>query len=147
MLKIKPLTTKHLVDAVELEKQFTRMPFFLPVDKEYLMKVIKGGFAYGFFDDEKLIGKVGFIKVKGKDYEVDGLVISPDYRRKGLGKELMKYGLEKLRQNKFSLVFLFTHPENSPAIGLYLKLGFVIKEWMPNKYGPGAHRLRMVKLR
>src|SRR3989344_511742 len=145
MEEIKSLTIDYLDESIGLENQFTFMPFFMPVDKEYLTKVIKGGFAYGLFDEGKLVGKVGFLKVDDEGHEVDGMVIAPNFRGKGWGRKLMEHGLHELRKNKITSVFLFTHPENSPAVRLYLKLGFVIKEWIANKYGKGAHRLRLVK--
>ncbi|MEI8090701.1 MAG: GNAT family N-acetyltransferase [bacterium] len=60
-----------------------------------------------------------------KQNKIDGLIILPKYRNQGIGTYAMKVFLKKLKNEK--IIRLVTHPENTPAILLYLKLGFLIK--------------------
>ena len=55
--------------------------------------------------------------------------IKPDFRGKGLGMVLMEKLFNELREKHIKRVYLTVHNNNSIAINLYNKLGFItIKE-------------------
>lgn len=64
------------------------------------------------------------------------VVVHPDSQKKGLGKELMKYTIRKLRSEDISNITLFADPH---VVDFYRRLGFVIDPegikgmfWYPN---------------
>ena len=88
------------------------------------------------------IGLVAYKVLKTKVH-INGLVIRPQFRGKGFAKEAMILALRKMPKNLFQE--LVVHPHNSPAISLYLSLGFIIKAWNDNHFGDGEPRLLMIK--
>jgi ribosomal protein S18 acetylase RimI-like enzyme len=114
--------------------------------EEEQIPIVAAGNVYGIFEKETLVGKVGFIEVDKKTWQVDGLVIQPQYHGKKYGTTLFTKALAAIIDKIHpTYIQLFVYPENSSAISLYLHCGFIIKEWISDKYGPGKHRLKLVK--
>ena len=62
---------------------------------------------------------VGFMGVQDRSIEM--LFISPDERGKGIGKELVRYGIET-----FAINLVTVNEHNPQAIGFYEHLGFKV---------------------
>ena len=73
------------------------------------------------------------------------LSVHPDFRGRGLGKQLAQKILGLLRQRGAQSFSLEVRNPNPAAQGLYLRLGFQPAEKLPDYYGPGLHGLRMRK--
>lgn len=56
------------------------------------------------------------------------VVVHPDYRRMGIGTELVKRLIDFAKQNKIKKVKFYTLPENYPMIRIGRKLGFKVIE-------------------
>lgn len=83
---------------------------------------------YGYFESDNLAGVIE-VKVDGQRLEIDSLTVDPTYFRKGIAKKLLIWLLEHF---EFSQVLVETAVENTPAIALYQKVGFVeFKRWTP----------------
>jgi len=80
----------------------------------------------------------------GRDSWILGLCVTPDRRRHGLGRELMREVLSRLRRDGIQVVRLTVEPANLAAIFLYRSLGFRPEEpdggLRPDYFGPGVHR-------
>lgn len=143
---IKILLPADLPRVMKLEQSIPDSFAWQSATKEEQLPIINADNTYGIFENNVLIGKVGFINDSGKEWHVDGLILDSKFRNKGYGKKLFSYALEsfikKVHPDKISL---YVYPQNSAAITLYLRNGFIIKEWISDKYGPGKHRLKMVK--
>ena len=74
-------------------------------------------------DGERLAGYVGSQTVLGET-DMMNLAVDPDYRRKGLGKELILSLIEALRQRESRCLTLEVRDSNAPARALYEGLGF-----------------------
>ena len=74
-------------------------------------------------DGEHLAGYVGSQTVLGET-DMMNLAVDPDYRRKGLGKELILSLIEALRQRGSRCLTLEVRDSNAPARALYEGLGF-----------------------
>ncbi len=59
-----------------------------------------------------------------EDSELLRIAILPDFRGKGLGKELLDEFLRAVKRRGAECVFLEVRVSNTPAIGLYEKRGF-----------------------
>lgn len=94
------------------------------------------------FEGTKIIGFIAY-EVQQDSVEIMSLAVIPEHQKKGVGKLLLNQILGKLKNRKIHLV---THPKNTPAIILYLKLGFEIYGLNENYYGDGQPRLLLIKL-
>ena len=74
-------------------------------------------------DGEHLAGYVGSQTVLGET-DMMNLAVDPDYRRKGLGKELILSLIEALRLRESRCLTLEVRDSNAPARALYEGLGF-----------------------
>lgn len=75
------------------------------------------------FEEDKAIGYVGLSAVLDEGY-MGNLAVVDEYRRKGIGRALMKELLRICKDKDFSFVTLEVRESNLPAINLYLSLGF-----------------------
>ncbi len=90
----------------------------------------KDDYALVAIQDEKIIGAVWVRCIKAFDQVEDdvpifSLSVYPEYRKKGVGTQLMKKMLEYLKLNGYSTASLAVQKENYAA-QLYLRLGFEI---------------------
>jgi ribosomal-protein-alanine N-acetyltransferase len=85
--------------------------------------------------DRKIIGYVLFWLIDD-EAQINNVAVNPDYRGKGIGEELIRFALDKIRHLGGTFVTLEVRQSNTAAIKLYLKLGFtelgVRKEYYSN---------------
>ena len=63
--------------------------------------------------------------VTRREREIDGLIVSPAWRRQGLGRRLLAFAVGHL-QGQGGTICLHVADWNRPAIALYRSMGFVI---------------------
>jgi ribosomal-protein-alanine N-acetyltransferase len=86
---------------------------------------------------------VGVITIKTVSELADlhRLVVEPHSRRRGIGADLVRAGLEVVRQQGVREVILDVAYDNESAIALYQQLGFEQLSARTDYYGPGQHAL------
>ena len=84
-------------------------------------------------DGEKLVGYVGSQSVLGWA-DMMNLAVAPEFRRKGIGEELVNQLIDHLQNNDVSCLTLEVRSSNEPAITLYEKMGFCEVGRRPNYY-------------
>jgi ribosomal-protein-alanine N-acetyltransferase len=67
---------------------------------------------------------VGMLDINVKEGTISNIGVDPEFRGKGYGREIMKYGLQVLKENGCKKASLRVHSENYAAIHLYETLGF-----------------------
>ena len=70
---------------------------------------------------------VRFTDVTGYDFtraDVDDLAVAPEFRRMGIGSQMMAFAEEAARTNGANALYIETGWENDPARSLYVKRGF-----------------------
>ena len=145
-MDFRPLTPADLPAVMRLEQSMPGSLMWEPAKEEDQSSIIRDGNNFGIFDSNVLVGKVGFWDTKTEGWEVDGMIIDTKFRGKHYGSVLFTSALLAITAKEHPSVFvLYTHPANSPAIAIYLKSGFTIQEWVPDKYGPGKPRIKMTK--
>ena len=145
-MNFRPLTVVDIDSVMALEQSLPDSLSWKSATMKEQLPIVERGNEYGVFENDVLIGKVGFELSPEHEWHVDGLIVMNAYRGKEYGTRLFDYALKQFTEKAHpkSLV-LFVYPENSPATSLYLRNGFIIKEWIANKYGEGKHRLKMIK--
>jgi len=146
-IEIKKVGLEYLDQAADLEKQYMLPPLTFPFSKEELEPIFNDRMMWGLVIDNKLIGKVGYIKDKNGGFELDGMVVAPDYRGRNWGSKLISQSLKEVLMLNPSKIYLYVNPKNSPAVVLYLKQGFAVDDWIPNKFNDGENRLKMSLLK
>ena len=86
---------------------------------------------------------VGVISITtiGELGDLHRLVVEPRSRRQGIGTDLVRAGLETVRQLGVRAVILDVAYHNEAAIALYQQLGFEQLSARQDYYGPGQHAL------
>ena len=84
-------------------------------------------------DNGKVAGYVGSQTVLG-EADMMNLAVHPDYRRQGIGEQLVLQLIQRLREQGSHILILEVRASNAPAISLYEKLGFVQVGRRPNYY-------------
>jgi [ribosomal protein S18]-alanine N-acetyltransferase len=88
------------------------------------------------------VGVISF-STTGELADLHRLVVEPRSRRRGIGAELVRAGLDVVRQLGVREVILDVGYDNEPAIALYSQLGFEQLSARQDYYGPGQHALIM----
>jgi ribosomal protein S18 acetylase RimI-like enzyme len=83
----------------------------------------------GYVWEEKgeIIGNVSLIPYrhkKNKIYLIANVAVRPDYRRKGIGRDLTATAMRHARERRASATWLHVRADNPGAIALYESLGF-----------------------
>lgn len=84
-------------------------------------------------DGEKVAGYVGSQTVLG-EADMMNLAVSPEYRRRGLGRALVTALVDALAAKGAHCLTLEVRASNGPAVSLYEKLGFAQVGRRPKYY-------------
>ncbi|MBS4218663.1 GNAT family N-acetyltransferase [Bacillus sp. FJAT-49711] len=109
----------------EREVHFTRK------DIEHRIEPTVDKFVLGAFEKESLVATARFVqemdcKTSHKGY-IYGMYVSPSYRGKGIGHELLKRVMEKAKlQDRLEQITLTVVSDNFSAKMLYEKMGFKV---------------------
>ncbi len=119
------------------EIAFSSMPeFFINAPKEMKLKLLEdsendsSNFIMGYFQDEKLLGIIGFrretresVSHKGSMW---GFVVDSDFQGKGIGKKLIMSFVDQLEKDKnIKYVRLMVATACERAIKLFMSSGFI----------------------
>lgn len=109
----------YIVPLQVTEKQF---------ENHLAQNNIKLDLSVGAFKDDNLVGYTlnGFGLWNGKQTAYDGGTgVIPNYRRMGIGKSMFEFLLPKLREIGVEQMLLEVISNNTKAVNLYRKLGFL----------------------
>ena len=91
--------------------------------KEFREGILAGEMELkGIYDGGKMIGFIA-VSSKEKKGSLDWLIVDENYRGQGLGKELMEWGLERLKKREATFIDL-TLVEGNPTKNFYEAYGF-----------------------
>lgn len=82
-----------------------------------------GDFALAYLDDQPA-GCIGLKKFDTFSCEMKRMFVSPKYRGKGLGKQLIDYSIYKASELGYLSILLDTNAEMAEAVNSYRKYGF-----------------------
>ena len=79
------------------------------------------------------IGHISYMKMAPEQAYIDVIEIDEDHRKKGVGKELMKLALEKIKKSHYKNVSLIASPLDTDTdfhqlVKFYEKFDFVVTE-------------------
>ena len=91
---------------------------------EFTTSISSDGVLYLLREKEEIIGMGALRKLKEGTGEVKRMYIKPEYRGKGLGREMLQLLLNKCKEYGFSEICLETGAFMTTAQGLYRSMGF-----------------------
>jgi streptothricin acetyltransferase len=137
----KSVVNSRLVLGIENEKLvYTIAQVAEPYEREVPAQDTEYGFDEAgptiFFAevDGKLAGRIRMLKWWNQFGYIEDLVVNPEYRGLGLGRKLLKRGIQWARENDYPGVMLETQDDNVPACTLYQSCGFVLSGLDHNVY-------------
>ena len=78
----------------------------------------------------------GFIVARavGPEWEIENIAVAPDFRRQGIGRQLVAAVIAQARQEDAAAIYLEVRESNTAARGLYSSFGFVESARRPAYY-------------
>lgn len=115
------LSEKDAFAVSEIEK----LCFSHPWSEATLISEMKDPLSdfFGVFIEDELAGYIGGRTIAGET-EIFNVAVSPKFRRKGLGRVLIKRFIDEARKKDTEQIFLEVRTSNLPAISLYESEGF-----------------------
>lgn len=81
-------------------------------------------FLFKAVDGKKLLGFVELEILEGDIARINGLTVKPEFRNKGVAKELLDYAIGFLKGKRIARVLLLVKEKNAAAKKLYKEAGF-----------------------
>ncbi len=133
-VKLEDIQTIYLIDKEEFISE--NYPLF--VIRQYYDLFKKYSFV-ALNEDEEILGYIiGGVNIENSESWLLSITISQKYRGKGIGTKLCHQFLKSCRKRPVKLT---VDPENSTAIYIYKKLGFVEDSKEKNYYGNNSPRI------
>lgn len=131
MLVIREMAAQDVEAASRIESEVFSMPWSA---KDFL-EMVEADYAHYYVAelDGVIAGCCGIRNIAG-DGEITNVVVAEEYRKKGIGRKLMEYMLERAGENGIGDCTLEVRVSNQPAIRLYESLGFKGEGVRPDFY-------------
>ena len=121
-----------------------------PWSRQSFLQELQNPFSYCFTlkkDIESNDQNIGFLcfRIVEEESEILNLAIHPQYRQKGLGKQLMKFYIDFCSQREIKTFYLETGVSNQAAIRLYQSFSYHPIGIRPKYYQGKEDALLMVR--
>ena len=131
MLVIRGMAAKDVEAASRIESE----AFSMLWSADDFLEMVEADYAYYYVAelDGEIAGCCGIRNIAG-DGEITNVVVASRHRKKGIGRKLMEYMLERAGENGIGDCTLEVRVSNQPAIRLYESLGFKGEGVRPDFY-------------
>jgi ribosomal-protein-alanine N-acetyltransferase len=131
MIQLQRMAEAHVSQIAELEK----LCFSAPWSRNSVASELNNPLSLWLVatDGDTVAGYIGSQSVMG-EADMMNVAVHPDYRRKGIGKQLVEALVASLKDNGVYSLTLEVRASNEPAISLYDQLGFAQVGRRPNYY-------------
>ena len=136
----KSMVNSRLRLAIENEKLVYTIVPVEPYEREVHAEDVDYGFDDAgptiFFAqvDGQLAGRIKMLRWWNRFAYVEDIVVNPEFRGRGVGRQLLERGIQWARENNLPGVMLETQDDNVPACTLYESCGFVLSGFDRNVY-------------
>ena len=122
MREIRILRKEDLKDVAEIEK----LCFGEPWSENSLELLLRdGNFGVAAIEEGRVVGYVGVISAPPEG-EITNVATHPDFRRRGVGEGILEALKREAGDRGIESLYLEVRRSNSPARGLYEKIGFAV---------------------
>lgn len=131
MIRLEEMKPAHVAQVAELEK----ICFSDPWSENSVAAELKNPLSLWLvaMDGDTVTGYIGSQSVEG-EADMMNVAVHPDYRRKGVARELVMGLVTTLKEKGVHSLALEVRASNTPAISLYQQLGFTQVGLRPNYY-------------
>ena len=131
MIEIKTMTEAHVPQIAEIET----LCFTDPWSEKSVASELNNRLSLWLvaLDGDTVAGYVGSQSVLD-EADMMNIAVHPDYRRQGIGRDLVLALAEALQKKGIRGLMLEVRQSNAPAIALYEQLGFQQVGMRPNYY-------------
>ena len=143
MIEIVLMNESHVAPIAQIEK----LCFSDPWSENSIAYELTGRLSYWLvaLDGGEVVGYIGSQSVLGES-DMMNVAVHPDYRRRGIGRELVTELINALKEKGVYSLALEVRASNAPAIALYEQMGFAQVGVRPNYYrSPKENALIMRK--
>ena len=122
MREIRILKSEDLEQIAEIEK----LCFGEPWSENSLELLLRdGNFGVAAIEEGRVVGYVGVISAPPEG-EITNVATHPDFRRRGVGEGILEALKREAGDRGIESLYLEVRRSNSPARGLYEKMGFAV---------------------
>ena len=122
MREIRILKSEDLEQIAEIEK----LCFGEPWSENSLELLLRdGNFGVAAIEEGRVVGYVGVISAPPEG-EITNVATHPDFRRRGVGEGILEALKREAGNRGIESLYLEVRRSNSPARGLYEKMGFAV---------------------
>lgn len=109
--------------------------FSMPWSAKDFLEMVEADYAYYYVAElnGEIAGCCGIRDITGEG-EITNVVVAANHRKKGIGRKMMEYMLERAKANGIGDCTLEVRVSNQPAIRLYESLGFKGEGVRPDFY-------------
>ncbi|MBE6921357.1 MAG: ribosomal-protein-alanine N-acetyltransferase [Ruminococcaceae bacterium] len=131
MIRLEQMTDAHVAQIAQLEKQC----FSDPWSENSVASELNNRLSLWLvaLDGATVAGYIGSQSV-GDEADMMNVAVHPDYRRRGIARELVMGLVAALGEKGVHSLALEVRASNAPAIALYEQLGFTQVGRRPNYY-------------
>jgi ribosomal-protein-alanine N-acetyltransferase len=104
---------------------------------------IEDNILYFICQDGMIVGTIAYRMRPDGSVHISSLNVDPAHRHRGIARAAMVHVLAEAKGA--CRIDLVAHPENEPALQLYLSLGFKIESRRENFFGDGEPRLVLAR--
>ena len=131
MMTFTEMKAEHVPQVAQLEK----LCFADPWSEMSIASELQSIWSYWVvaLDGDQIVGYVGS-QSSVDETDIMNIAVHPDYRRQGIGRDLVLALAEALQKKGIRGLMLEVRQSNAPAIALYEQLGFQQVGMRPNYY-------------
>ena len=141
MYVVKKITIKQSKECYEIDLKTIRMWSLKQWENELRKKYV---YCFACFKDYKIVGVCVFQKIFC-NAELTYLSIHPTFKRKGLGKKLLKEIFKQCKSFAVEKILLEVSENNKAALNFYHSLGFETIHIRKKYYKDGSNALLQEK--
>ena len=118
---------KFTLDLERVKELVGQLDSSAQANEQSIYQAILNGYLAKKYDNDKLIG-MGWIfprqTLLRKQAVIEDMIVDQDYRKRGLGKELMDKLVSWAKEQRIEMIELTSNPKREAANGLYQNYGF-----------------------
>jgi [ribosomal protein S18]-alanine N-acetyltransferase len=135
LISYRPMRTADIKSVLAIEDQVYNFPW----NSRTFNDCMKIGYLCWVCERIDEVVGYGILSIGAGEAHVMNICVSPKYQRQGLGRRMMNRLIEVALENRSKTMLLEVRPSNTPAVQLYLSMGFneigIRKNYYPTQDG------------
>ncbi|CEN38669.1 GNAT family N-acetyltransferase [Capnocytophaga cynodegmi] len=126
------LEKTNITSSIEKQIQdlFSELSDIQTVSLEKLFSLAQSPYIALCTDENKIVGMATmavYDVISGRKAWIEDVVVSSNYRKKGIGERLTQFLIEKAKELEVNMLLLYSNPKREAAHRLYKRMGFLEK--------------------